>query len=74
MQRRGPIEGPYGRPLTRRVTWRSSTYRIMSYLYILGVLYIIWLLRDFFYRPLAFLTTAKGRPAMDGPKGVSFEE
>lgn len=49
--RRGPIEGPNGRRLIRRVTWRSSTYKLMASLWVLGVLYILWLIRDLFYLP-----------------------
>lgn len=49
--RRGPIEGPGGRRLIRRVTWRSSTYKLMASLWVLGVLYILWLIRDLFYLP-----------------------
>lgn len=49
--RRGPIEGPNGRRLIRRVTWRSSTYKLMASLWVLGVLYIVWLIRDIFYLP-----------------------
>ncbi|KAJ5133198.1 hypothetical protein N7448_001773 [Penicillium atrosanguineum] len=48
---RGPIEGPNGRRLIRRVTWRSSTYKLMASLWVLGVLYILWLIRDLFYLP-----------------------
>ncbi|KAJ5519395.1 hypothetical protein LT330_008767 [Penicillium expansum] len=46
--RRGPIEGPNGRRLIRRVTWRSSTYKLMATLWVLAVLYIVWLVRDLF--------------------------
>ncbi|KAL2820327.1 hypothetical protein BJX63DRAFT_444606 [Aspergillus granulosus] len=53
-QRRGPIEGPGGRRLTRRVTWRSSTYKLMASLWVLGVLYIVWLIRDIFYLPFSY--------------------
>lgn len=49
--RRGPIEGPNGRRLIRRVTWRSSTYKLMASLWVLAVLYIVWLVRDLFYQP-----------------------
>ncbi|KAJ5758625.1 hypothetical protein N7520_005781 [Penicillium odoratum] len=49
--RRGPIEGPDGRRLIRRVTWRSSTYKLMASLWVLGVLYILWLIRDLYYLP-----------------------
>ncbi|RAH79384.1 hypothetical protein BO86DRAFT_318547 [Aspergillus japonicus CBS 114.51] len=49
--RRGPIEGPNGRRLIRRVTWRSSTYKLMACLWVLGVFYIVWLIRDIFYLP-----------------------
>ncbi|EYE97629.1 uncharacterized protein EURHEDRAFT_375457 [Aspergillus ruber CBS 135680] len=49
--RRGPIEGPNGRRLIRRVTWRSSTYKLMASLWVLGVFYIVWLIRDLFYLP-----------------------
>ncbi|PYH91341.1 hypothetical protein BO71DRAFT_359574 [Aspergillus ellipticus CBS 707.79] len=52
-QRRGPIEGPNGRRLIRRVTWRSSTYKLMACLWVLGVFYIVWLIRDVFYYPFA---------------------
>ncbi|KAJ9473780.1 hypothetical protein VN97_g13311 [Penicillium thymicola] len=45
---RGPIEGPDGRRLIRRVTWRSSTYKLMATLWVLAVLYIVWLVRDLF--------------------------
>ncbi|KAJ5732103.1 hypothetical protein N7493_003584 [Penicillium malachiteum] len=51
--RRGPIEGPDGRRLIRRVTWRSSTYKLMASLWVLGVLYILWLIRDLFYLPFS---------------------
>ncbi|OJJ58908.1 hypothetical protein ASPSYDRAFT_202684 [Aspergillus sydowii CBS 593.65] len=53
-QRRGPIEGPGGRRLTRRVTWRSSTYKLMASLWVLGVLYMVWLIRDIFYLPFSY--------------------
>ncbi|KAL4754599.1 hypothetical protein BDW72DRAFT_189900 [Aspergillus terricola var. indicus] len=53
-QRRGPIEGPGGRRLVRRVTWRSSTYKLMASLWVLGVLYIVWLIRDIFYLPFSY--------------------
>ncbi|KAJ5463970.1 hypothetical protein N7475_007105 [Penicillium sp. IBT 31633x] len=46
--RRGPIEGPNGRRLIRRVTWRSSTYKLMASLWVFAVLYILWLVRDLF--------------------------
>ncbi|KAJ5604529.1 hypothetical protein N7510_009683 [Penicillium lagena] len=52
-QRRGPIEGPNGRRLVRRVTWRSSTYKLMASLWVLGLFYIVWLIRDMFYMPFA---------------------
>lgn len=52
-QRRGPIEGPNGRRLIRRVTWRSSTYKLMASLWVLGVFYIVWLIRDLFWLPFA---------------------
>ncbi|KAJ5923936.1 hypothetical protein N7454_007748 [Penicillium verhagenii] len=55
--RRGPIEGPNGRRLIRRVTWRSSTYKLMASLWVLGVLYILWLIRDLFYLPFASMST-----------------
>ncbi|PWY71627.1 hypothetical protein BO70DRAFT_373511 [Aspergillus heteromorphus CBS 117.55] len=48
--RRGPIEGPNGRRLIRRVTWRSSTYKLMACLWVLGVFYIVWLIRDLLIR------------------------
>ncbi|KAJ6100163.1 hypothetical protein N7467_001698 [Penicillium canescens] len=57
--RRGPIEGPNGRRLIRRVTWRSSTYKLMASLWVLAVLYIVWLVRDLFYLP--------GPPAESAP-------
>lgn len=53
-QLRGPIEGPGGRRLVRRVTWRSSTYKLMASLWVLGVLYILWLIRDIFYLPFYY--------------------
>ncbi|RAL17706.1 uncharacterized protein BO97DRAFT_12960 [Aspergillus homomorphus CBS 101889] len=56
--RRGPIEGPNGRRLIRRVTWRSSTYKMMACLWVLGVFYIVWLIRDIFYLP--FTPSQKG--------------
>ncbi|KAK2756766.1 hypothetical protein FQN54_005212 [Arachnomyces sp. PD_36] len=52
MPRRGPIEGPYGK-LTRRVTWRSTTYKLAAYLWVLGVLYLCWLIRPLFYIPFS---------------------
>jgi hypothetical protein len=51
--RHGPVEGPYGQRLTRRVTWRSSTYKLVAYLYLLCVLYILWLIRDLFFLPFS---------------------
>ncbi|KAJ5907709.1 hypothetical protein N7495_000391 [Penicillium taxi] len=48
---RGPIEGPNGRRLIRRVTWRSSTYKLMASLWVLGMLWILWLIRDLFSLP-----------------------
>ncbi|EEA22556.1 hypothetical protein TMatcc_001404 [Talaromyces marneffei ATCC 18224] len=51
--RRGPIEGPPGYQLRRRVTWRSSAYKIIAYLYVLGILYIVWLIRDLFWLPFS---------------------
>ncbi|KAL1961919.1 hypothetical protein VTN77DRAFT_748 [Rasamsonia byssochlamydoides] len=57
MSRRGPIEGPYGNRLTRRVTWRSSTYKLVAYLYVMGVLYIVWLIRDLFFLPFSSSST-----------------
>src|ERR1700741_3940380 len=53
MSRRGPIEGPPGYQLRRRVTWRSSAYKIIAYLYVLGILYIVWLIRDLFWLPFS---------------------
>ncbi|KAJ5902669.1 hypothetical protein N7495_003197 [Penicillium taxi] len=53
--RRGPIEGPNGRRLIRRVTWRSSTYKLMASLWVIGVLYILWLTRDL-YLPSSLFT------------------
>ncbi|KAL4867679.1 hypothetical protein BDV12DRAFT_170888 [Aspergillus spectabilis] len=66
-QRRGPIEGPGGRRLTRRVTWRSSTYKLMASLWVLGVLYIVWLIRDIFYLPFSYSSeqTIKANPGDD---------
>ncbi|KKK17375.1 hypothetical protein ARAM_004492 [Aspergillus rambellii] len=55
-QQRGPIEGPGGRRLTRRVTWRSSTYKLMASLWVLSVLYIVWLIRDIFYLPFTYFS------------------
>lgn len=63
MHRRGPIEGPYGQRLTRRVTWRSSTYKLVAYLYVLGVLYIVWLIRDVFFLPFS---------SSSPPDGIAF--
>ncbi|KAI9368412.1 hypothetical protein BJX61DRAFT_546566 [Aspergillus egyptiacus] len=64
--RRGPIEGPGGRRLTRRVTWRSSTYKLMASLWILGVLYIVWLIRDVFYLPFEYSRrSGKANPGDD---------
>ncbi|OXV10402.1 hypothetical protein Egran_01836 [Elaphomyces granulatus] len=54
---RGPIEGPYGQRLTRRVTWRSSTYKLVAYLYLLCVLYLLWLIRDLFFLPFSSTST-----------------
>ncbi|ODM17718.1 hypothetical protein SI65_06506 [Aspergillus cristatus] len=64
--RRGPIEGPNGRRLIRRVTWRSSTYKLMASLWVLGVFYIVWLIRDLFYLPF---TPSDGVPS---PKADDF--
>ncbi|KAJ5363562.1 uncharacterized protein N7496_009275 [Penicillium cataractarum] len=61
--RRGPIEGPNGRRLIRRVTWRSSTYKLMASLWVLGVLYILWLIRDLFYLPFAPSEVSSPGPA-----------
>lgn len=61
--RRGPIEGPNGRRLIRRVTWRSSTYKLMASLWVLGVLYILWLIRDLFYLPFT--------PSESSPPGAA---
>jgi hypothetical protein len=47
--RQGPIQGPNGRRFTRRITWRSSTYKAMASLWVLAMLYILWLIRDVFY-------------------------
>lgn len=55
--RRGPIEGPNGRRLIRRVTWRSSTYKLMASLWVLGVFYIVWFIRDLFYLPFTPTTS-----------------
>lgn len=61
--RRGPIEGPNGRRLIRRVTWRSSTYKLMASLWVLGVFYIVWLIRDIFYLPFNPATDGGSSPA-----------
>ncbi|KAL4793253.1 hypothetical protein BDV19DRAFT_366894 [Aspergillus venezuelensis] len=61
-QRRGPIEGPGGRRLVRRVTWRSSTYKLMASLWVLGVLYIVWLIRDIFYLPFSYSSKPAIKP------------
>jgi hypothetical protein len=53
MSRRNNIEAPPGHQLRRRVTWRSSAYKIIAYLYVLGILYIVWLIRDLFWLPFA---------------------
>ena len=58
MQRRGPIEGPGGRKLVRRLTWRSTSYKIVAFLWILGVFYLVWLIRDMFYFPSLFSTAS----------------
>ncbi|KAJ5173613.1 uncharacterized protein N7500_001544 [Penicillium coprophilum] len=60
--RRGPIEGPNGRRLIRRVTWRSSTYKLMATLWVLAVLYIVWLVRDLF---LPFTSDSETPPQPD---------
>ncbi|KAJ5113747.1 hypothetical protein N7456_002281 [Penicillium angulare] len=60
--RRGPIEGPNGRRLIRRVTWRSSTYKLMASLWVLGVLYILWLIRDLFYLPFTPSESSSSSP------------
>ncbi|EED15563.1 conserved hypothetical protein [Talaromyces stipitatus ATCC 10500] len=60
MSRRGPIEGPPGHQLRRRVTWRSSAYKIIAYLYVLGILYIVWLIRDLFWLPFSSTSTHGG--------------
>ncbi|KAF9893761.1 hypothetical protein FE257_009931 [Aspergillus nanangensis] len=60
--RRGPIEGPNGRRLIRRVTWRSSTYKLMAFLWVFGVFYIVWLIRDIFYLPFSPSTTLTDAP------------
>ena len=61
--RRGPIEGPNGRRLIRRVTWRSSTYKLMASLWVLGVFYIVWLIRDIFYLPFNLASDGGSSPA-----------
>lgn len=61
--RRGPVEGPNGRRLIRRVTWRSSTYKLMASLWVLGVFYIVWLIRDLFYLPFNPATDGVSSPA-----------
>ncbi|OKL61854.1 hypothetical protein UA08_03042 [Talaromyces atroroseus] len=60
MSRRNPIEGPPGYQLRRRVTWRSSAYKIVAYLYVLGILYIVWLIRDLFWLPFSSSTPSNG--------------
>ncbi|KAJ5974058.1 hypothetical protein N7481_011268 [Penicillium waksmanii] len=50
-QHQGVIQGPNDRRLIRRMTWRSSTYRLIASLWVLGVLYSFWLIRDIFYLP-----------------------
>ncbi|GES57046.1 hypothetical protein ATEIFO6365_0001033300 [Aspergillus terreus] len=65
--RRGPIEGPNGRRLIRRVTWRSSTYKLMASLWVFGVFYIVWLIRDIFYLPFSSSSspaTTNGAPSL----------
>lgn len=47
----GPVEGPGGRRLVRRVTWRSSSYKFLASLWVLGMLYLVWLIRNLFYSP-----------------------
>ena len=61
--RRGPVEGPNGRRLIRRVTWRSSTYKLMASLWVLGVFYIVWLIRDLFYLPFNPTSDGASSPA-----------
>lgn len=53
-QRRGPIEGPGGRKLVRRLTWRSTSYKFVAFLWVLGVFYLVWLIRDMFFFPSFF--------------------
>lgn len=50
---RGPIEGPGGRKLVRRITWRSTSYKFIASLWVLGVLYLLWLIRGIFFIPFA---------------------
>ncbi|KAJ9245425.1 hypothetical protein DTO027B5_3181 [Paecilomyces variotii] len=69
--RRGPIEGPYGQRLTRRVTWRSSTYKLVAYLYVLAVLYIVWLIRDIFFLPFS---SSSSSPAQRSSQGVAPDD
>lgn len=49
----GPIEGPGGRRLIRRVTWRSSSYKLLASLWVLGMVYLVWLIRDLLYMPFS---------------------
>ena len=49
----GPIPGPNGRRLVRRVTWRSSSYKLLAFLWILGVFYLVWLIRGIFFLPFS---------------------
>lgn len=70
MTRRGPLDAPPGHRLTRRVTWRSFTYKIVAYLYLLGILYIVWLLRDIFTMPFSsspppFSARSSGKPSLE---------
>lgn len=66
----GPIEGPGGRRLVRRVTWRSSSYKIMASLWVLGMVYIVWLMRYLFSAPIPSPTPSPGpKPRSVGAGG-----
>lgn len=77
MQRQaGPIEGPGGRRLIRRVTWRSSSYKLLASLWVLGMLYLVWLIRDIFYLPFTpppDQSQGQGQSQSPGPSKVVVE-
>ncbi|RMJ24817.1 hypothetical protein PHISP_04329 [Aspergillus sp. HF37] len=62
----GPVEGPGGRRLVRRVTWRSSSHRIVASLWVLGMVYIAWLIRYLVSSPSPSPSPSSG-PAASSP-------